>query len=192
MLQAPGQQQIPALLQQVRRPPPQRQGFQFPRQRMQYQSGQRQYQNQPFQMAPQQQTMPTQQHMQQTQQSQQDQQHQQSDVKQLEKSVASIQITTDFPERAPTDFEKRPENFRVEICTRCRRIQSGHRAMGCTFPAFCSMCQYEGHTDREHNKQTMALHQQQAMLQRGPLLPPSPLAGAQAMAGDTIADANQI
>ena len=187
--QAQRQQPLPALLQQVRHPPPPRQAPQFPpRQQMQYQTAPKQYQNQALRVEQQQQTLTAQQQPHQTQ----EQQHQQPSMEQLEKSVATIQITTDFSERAPTDFEKRPENHQIEVCTRCRRIQSGHRSINCTFPAFCSMCQYEGHTDREHYKHIMALQQQQSMLQRRPLLPPSPLAGAQAMASDAVASNNQI
>ena len=63
------------------------------------------------------------------------------------KTVASVDR---IHERAPTGFEHQRENRTIQMCTKCRRIQTNHRWARCRYPPFCSYCQEEGHTDADH------------------------------------------
>ena len=68
-------------------------------------------------------------------------------------TTAAVQVAATQSERAPTGFEKIRANSSIQMCTKCRRIQSGHRWTRCQHPPFCSYCQEEGHTDTEHRMQ---------------------------------------
>ena len=50
--------------------------------------------------------------------------------------------------RAPVDFEYQKNNYSKSVCVKCRRYD--HRYIHCNFPPYCSYCNSEGHSNRDH------------------------------------------